>query len=422
MFQVADPSEARGSTITAREILDGARKRYKIALRNEPVVQSEIALTLSEVYGALGLFRESDEIAGSIPAAGLKDLQVALRQRIVRGESLFRRGEFAAAAAEFRDALSAGGKVEEGNPALISRAYSGLGQASSALDQFAQSDDALRKALAIDRSRGDAGRRDVARDLEGLGLNRFYDGDLAPAQQTIEQANAIRLSLEGPDSPSVSDNIGTLASIAYLQGRSADAEKLFRSRLAIDERVLGKDHPDVAITLNNIARILVEKRAFDEAAPLLQRAIAITRHQRGDAYDDLAFMQGSMAIVEREQGHADRAEALLREAIALGREQHHRSLAPNMIELAMLLCDERRFDEAKQMLDNTGPILASDYPEDPWRPAWLSLARARCLAGQGRGADARKLAATALPQIVKRWPVGTYYRDQADRIFNLARR
>ena len=85
MFEVADPSEARGSTITAREILDGARARYRIALRNEPVVQSEIALTLSEVYGSLGLFPQSDELAHSIPAAALGDPQVASRRHLVRG-------------------------------------------------------------------------------------------------------------------------------------------------------------------------------------------------------------------------------------------------------------------------------------------------------------------------------------------------
>ena len=416
MFQVADPSEARGSTITAREILDGARKRYRIALRNEPVVQSEIALTLSEVYGSLGLFEESDEIAGSLPAAGLSDPQVAMRSRIVRGESLFRRGEFESAAREFSAALRARAPGEQSNPALVSRAYSGLGQAASALDQFDRSDEALRKALSIDRSRGDAGRRDVARDLEALGLNDFFEGNLDAAERTIRQANAIRLALEGNDSPSVSDNMGTLASIAYLEGRHADAEKLFRSRLAIDERVLGRDHPDVAITLNNLARVLVEGRQFGEARPLLRRAIDITRSNRGDAHEDLAFMLGSMGIVERELGRAARAETLLREAVAVGREQRHRSLAPNMIELAGLLCAGSRVAEGERMLVEAGPILADDYPDEAWRPAWLQVTRAKCLIAGGQASEARTIGRAAIPKIAERWRRGTYYRREADRL------
>jgi tetratricopeptide (TPR) repeat protein len=416
MFEVADPSEARGSTITAREILDGARQRYRTALRNEPVVQSEIALTLSEVYGSLGLFEQSDEITETIPSAGLKDPQVALRWHIVRGESLFRRGEFEGAAVAFRTGLRTQQAIEQNNPALMSRALNGLGQALSALDEVEQSDDALREALKIDTQRGDAGRRDVARDLEALGLNRFYDGDLDAAERGITRANEIRLSLEGENSPSVSDNIGTLASIAYLEGRGADAEKLFRSRLAIDARVLGKDHPDVAITLNNLARVLIERRAFADAAPLLERAVAITRRQRGDAYEDLAFMLGSLGIVRRVEGQAGEAEALLREAIAIGRQQQHRSLAPNMVELASLLCGRRQFADATALLADATPIMKADYPGDAWRPAWLRLTRAQCLLDAGRAGDARAMAGNGFATIAQRWPAGSYYRDQADRI------
>ena len=166
----------------------------------------------------------------------------------------------------------------------------------------------------------------------------------------------------------MSDNVGTLASIAYLEGRGADAEKLFRSRLAIDERVLGKDHPDVAITLNNIARVLVERRAYSSARPLLERAVAITRQQRGDAYEDLAFMLGSLAIVRRVDGRAGEAEALLREAIAIGREQEHRSLAPNMVELASLLCTRRQFAEGTALLARAARSWMRTIPTMPGGP------------------------------------------------------
>jgi tetratricopeptide (TPR) repeat protein len=416
MFEVADPSEARGSTITAREILDGARARYRTALRNEPVVQSEIALTLSEVYGSLGLFSQSDGIAGSVPAAGLADPLVASRWHIVRGESLFRRGAFEQAAAEFRTGLRVQQAAGQDQPALRSRAYSGLGQALSAVDQIEQSDAALHQALAIDTRRGDAGRRDVARDLEALGLNRYYAGELDAAKEGIARANRLRLALEGPNSPSVSDNIGTLASIAYLEGRGADAEKLFRSRLAIDQRVLGKDHPDVAITLNNLARVLVERRAFEDAEPLLTRAIAITRTQRGDAYEDLAFMLGSLGIVRRAQGRTGEAETVLRESVAIARQQRHRALAPNMIELAGLLCAQRQFAEAAALLDSASPVLAADYPDDAWRPAWLRLTRARCLLDAGRASEARQIASGGFAAIAERWPDGTYYHNLADAL------
>lgn len=414
MFEVADPSEARGSTITAREILDGARLRYRTALRNEPVVQSEIALTLSEVYGSLGLFNQSDELARSLPKAGLADPQVAARRQVVMGESLFRRGEFERAAAAFEAALREADDIGQTNPALLSRAYAGLGQSLTGVDEFEKAAAALGTALSLDTGRGDPGRRDVARDLEALGLNAMYSGDYDRAKQALTRANGLRLALEGQNSPSVSDNIGNLASIAYFEGRSAEAEALFRSRLAIDERVLGRDHPDIAITINNLARLLVERRAFDAARPLLARAIAITRAQRGDAYEDLAFMLGSMAIVERMQERTDAAETLLNEAIAIGREQEHRSLAPNIVELAGIACDRGQFGRAQDRLARAAPIMAADYPDDAWRAAWLEIVRAECLLKDGKREAARPIAAANLPKIAERWPAGTYYRTRAD--------
>jgi len=308
MFEVADPSEARGSTITAREILDGARVRYRTELRGEPVVQSEIALTLSEVYGSLGLFDQSDHIAGTIPAAGLKDPQVASRRAVVQGESYFRRGEFAAAGQSFRAALRA--QVGHADPALVSRALNGLGQALSATDDFGGSDAALGKALQIDTLRGEAGRRDAARDLEALGLNRYYAGDYAKAQPLITRANQIRLALEGANSPSVSDNIGTLASIAYLEGRGAEAERLFRSRLAIDERVLGKDHPDVAITLNNLGTALQDAGRDIEAVAAFDEAVAILVRSLGAGHPTTvacrANLQGAARLHRRRGARAGR--------------------------------------------------------------------------------------------------------------------
>jgi tetratricopeptide (TPR) repeat protein len=416
MFEVSDPSEARGSTITAREILDGARVRYSTALRNEPVVQSEIALTLSEVYGSLGLFAQSDEIAGSLPAAGLADPQVASRRQVVLGESLFRRGEFDGAVRAYRMALRAFDESGQDNPALLSRAYSGLGQALTALDAFDQASAALDTALKLDTGRGDTGQRDVARDLEAIGLNHMYSGNYAPAEQAFTQANRIRLALEGVNSPSVSDNIGNLASIAYFEGRSAEAEKLFRSRLEIDERVLGKDHPDVGISLGNLARLLVERRAFGEAGPLLKRAIAVTRGQRGDSYVDLAFMLGNMAIVERAEGQSGNAETLLKEAIAIGQQQNHRSLAPNMVELASLACDRGQFARADALLASAAPLMSADYPDDPWRTGWLELVRAECLAKAGKREAARKIGSSSVQKVTERWPEGTYYRQRADRL------
>ena len=50
MFKVSDPSEARGNSITAREILDKASKEIDTGLAKDPEVQAQMMDVMGEVY------------------------------------------------------------------------------------------------------------------------------------------------------------------------------------------------------------------------------------------------------------------------------------------------------------------------------------------------------------------------------------
>src|SRR6201999_2847927 len=59
MFGVPDPSEAKGSSVTAREILDKASKEIDTGLVNDPEVQARLMYTMAKTYENLGLVAES---------------------------------------------------------------------------------------------------------------------------------------------------------------------------------------------------------------------------------------------------------------------------------------------------------------------------------------------------------------------------
>ena len=61
LFEVSDPSVARGNSITAREILDRGAKRIETELQGEPEVRARLLHTIGEVYWELGLEDESAE-------------------------------------------------------------------------------------------------------------------------------------------------------------------------------------------------------------------------------------------------------------------------------------------------------------------------------------------------------------------------
>ena len=63
MFKVSDPSEARGNSVTAREILDKASKDMGTGLAKDPEVQSQMMSVMASTYTNLGLFARAHELA-----------------------------------------------------------------------------------------------------------------------------------------------------------------------------------------------------------------------------------------------------------------------------------------------------------------------------------------------------------------------
>src|SRR5262249_38467900 len=55
MFSAADPSNTRGNTITAREVLDQATKQIEVSLRNDPQLQAEMMAVVGGTYNHLAI-------------------------------------------------------------------------------------------------------------------------------------------------------------------------------------------------------------------------------------------------------------------------------------------------------------------------------------------------------------------------------
>ena len=74
LFAVSDPSEARGNSITAREVLDRGVRQVESQLKDTPLVRADLTTTLGEVYANLGLYQESmkllDDAARWLTRAG----------------------------------------------------------------------------------------------------------------------------------------------------------------------------------------------------------------------------------------------------------------------------------------------------------------------------------------------------------------
>jgi len=421
LFTVSDPSEARGETITAREILDRGALQIERGLSEEPSVRAELATTLGEVYSGLGLFQRGERLIRQGLSFRGVDPGVRVRQDLALGEAQARQGEYAAALESFGRALAGAEGETAPRPDLLPRILVGMGEAHSALENDAQAVRLLDRALALDRRRLGETHPDVARDLEALGVNDMFAGRLDAARRRVDQALAIRLETQGPLHPKVSEDLNSLAAIAYLQGEASASEAYLRRTLANDRILLGPDHPDVATTQNNLARLMIERRAYGEALPLLEGAVAIILRERNPLFDDLAFEFDNLGLARRGLGDLDGAEEAFRSALRVARHHKHRNLAPILVDLAELACSRDQAREGQAFLTEARPIMAADYPDDPWRLAWLEAVRGHCLLAAGDRAAARRALETSHPIIAARWPPTSLYGARTAEFLTAAR-
>lgn len=409
LFEVSDPSEARGQTVMAREILDKGARDIRSNLAEEPAVKAELGTTLGEVYANLGLFREGDAIIKEMMGLKHSDQMTRTRQYLAVGESQSRIGNYTEALLSYRRALALARDPRQSRPDLIPRILVGLGEAQSALGNFHEARRSAEEALRLDLARLKAGDPAIARDLESLGFNAFNAGDLASARQSFSRAIAIRIRSQGESHPRVPEDYNTLGAVAYLEGQTKLAEVSYRKALRAYEVVLGPDHPEVANTSNNLARLLLEKRRYREALPLLTRAVAINLKEKGPEHDDFVFPSYNLALVKSQLGQQADAEALLLQSLRAARRHNHRNLAPILTDLAGLRCRAGFVRQGLGLLAEAEPVMRRTYKTDTWRTAWIENTRGSCLAEAGQVSRGRILLKASMPELLRKWGPDSHF-------------
>jgi tetratricopeptide (TPR) repeat protein len=416
LFQVSDPSEAKGRSISALEVLDRGAREIQGQLDNEPDVKAELISTLSEVYMGLGSFRRADQlIRGSLGLKVARD-ETRARQLGVLAASQGLQADYEGAVATFTHALQFVKKPEQlQDLSLYSRLLVGKAEALAGLERYSEAMPLIKAALAWDRQHEGDQSEKVARDYEVAGLTTQYAGDLEATRANYEKALAVRLRVNGRLHPRVAEDYNNLGTAAYLLRDSPAAEKYWRQALAVDERILGPAHPDIGVILNNLARVLVEQRKFEQAIPLLNRSANIYLAQQSDTHDDLAFVFSNLALAQEGSGRVSEAAESFARALRAAQVHNNRLVAPIMVDLADLQCRRGEHAEALGQLARAVPIMKAQYPNDAWRSAWVENTRGACLLRQGDVTSAKPLIRASSAIILERWPAQTLYGSKTEQ-------
>lgn len=414
LFEVSDPSEARGAKITAQEVLDKGADRIRNTLSDEPNVKAQLMTTLSQVYLGLGAYRRGETIIADSMKLKVTDPTVRARQLMGLASSAYRQGDYAKAVTFYKSALPLAERDPTGGTELKSTILAGIGDASSRAGDTSGGAAGMRLALQLDTARYGPRSVQVARDLEALGVYEQARENYPQARRYYERAVDIRLATQGISHPLVSDDLNELGTIAYLQNDPPAAQRFWSKALQSDLMVLGPDHPDVAYTTANLARVLLEQRRFADARQLMERAIEVTMRNRSETNDSLAFLYANLGLALRGQGEMTDAIAAFTRALRVAEMTKHRNLGPVVTELGDLYCSTGQAEKGLSLLERAEAVTRADYPGDAWREAWVTNTKGSCLVAAGRASAGSALLRASMAPLRERWSAGSLYRVLAE--------
>lgn len=435
LFRVMDPSEARGNTVTAREVLDKGASRIDAELANQPAIQATIMDTVGSVYMGLGLYGEAwpllnravatrrrfyqtepEALAESLNhLADLRSLQaqdadaeaayreasalltvhpkerrsqIALANSLYGlGTVLYAQGRYPEAEARFREALAL-------QHHLYGKEHGDIARTLKDLARTLDDDGDLKAALPMMRSavqmqrdlRGTQPHPDLADAINDLGLLLEHNGDYDESEQMYRESIAMFRRLFGDKHPEVAEGLNNLASAMFDKGELANSEATYRQALAMKRELLGEMHPDVANTLNNIAFVLDSRGDTKGALATEREALHIYRQIYSGDHPEVAAVTNRIGFWLTITGDYPEAERHLQEGLAMRRRlfgENHPDVASSLENLAILQVAQHRYPQALVSARAAAAIFTAALSASHWKTAIAESAQGAALTGLG---------------------------------------
>ena len=361
MFKVSDPGEARGNSITAREILDKASNEIGTGLAKDLELQAQLMYVMGNVYESLGLHARAQPL-----------LERAVNiQRAVLGPK---------------------------HPETL-KTTSNLAWIHMRQGRYTQAEKLLRETLDIQRRVLGPDHPDTLQTLGYLAATLNHEGRNAEAEGLYLKGLDVQRRVYGPEDPETLRLMNGLATTLMAEGRYPESEKLLRETLDIQRRVLGPDHPVTLTTFHNLAWTLMAEARYPESEKFERELLEVRRRVLGPEHPDTLSTIYLLSFTLSQEGRYAEAERLYREILDVERRvlgpEHPETLGV-VDSLAGVLGKEGRYTEAEKLLhgalDVQRRVLGPDNPD-----VSLSIENLGCLAAlQGHADEALSLVREAI--------------------------
>ena len=357
MFNVSDPSEARGNSVTAREILDKASKDIQTGLAADPEAQAQMMEVMGEVYDSLGLFSRSEALLTQAVDTRRRVLGVNRPETLKSMDSLawvfLEEGRAVESEKLQRETLELRRRVLGSRDHDTLASMINLASALNGQGRFGEAETLQREALDVLRQTRGLENKETLTCIDNLGNTLSFEHKYAELEQMRRENLEIRRRVLGPDDPETLSSMTNLGDILYQEGHYEEAEKLNRETLEILRRVEGPEHPETLLSMYNLTCLLNKTGRYKEAEVLARTTLDARRRLLGPGHPRTLLAMVSLATSLLEQKQYPEAEKLLTEAIEVQKSvlsPNHPDTAESVYALAILKEHEGRSNEALTLL------------------------------------------------------------------------
>lgn len=373
LFAISDPGRQRGTSITAREVLDYGAEKAGRELGDQPLAQARILNTIAGFYQQLGLYEEAVPLARKaldvrLEQLGDEHLDVAESQGDL-AYLYWRQGEYERAQPLYESAIAICEKRLPAEDAELARNLNGLAILYWSQGELERAEPLAERALEIRRRLLGPVHRDVASSLDNLAILYKDQGRVAEAEPLYLRSLEMREQVLGRDHHEVATSLNNLGELYRELGRYSEAEPLYRRAVEIWETSFGTDHPALAVGLTNLAEVYSAERKFGDAEPVYRRALEIMGHALPEDHPYAGYALQGLGNLLRATGRPGSAEPLLVRAARIleeGLGAEHRDSGLCLGDLAGVYLDLGRPSDAETAFRRAVTILdRASAPDDP---------------------------------------------------------
>jgi serine/threonine protein kinase len=319
MFRVSDPSEARGNSITAREILDKASTDIDKGLAQDPEVQSQMQQVMANTYVNLGLYTRARDLTQRALERRLRllgaDDPKTLESSALLGWILEQEGHDTDAERLERRVLADARRILGLEDPLTLETMDHLGVILQHEGNYDEEAKLEREVVRIGTRRFGPQSALTLQAMNHLGGALGSQARFTEAEQTYRQLLDVERRVWGLDHPETLKAMNNLAMTLYAQERYGEAEPLYRETLAAQQRVLGPEHHNTTLTMEHLAFVLMAEGHVPESEVLHRSTLDIRLRTLGPDHPDTLRAAHNVEEVVFKEGHLQEAEQLQRETL-----------------------------------------------------------------------------------------------------------